>query len=73
MTIQNYHFDERSNKTHVQVATKEFTEWYWVSGRIPQTAIFAVLTPVINARLVEFAIGEADTPHEIESPMCGLL
>ena len=67
MTVLQHEYDGVANKTHVRVQTKEFTDWFWIAGKMAAPAALACLAPIIEARLAEFHTGAADTPHEIET------
>lgn len=74
MQVLRREYDAVSNKTHIEVETDEFTEWYWISGNLSSKDALDILSPVITARLDEFYAGESDTPHEIETTHnCGLI
>ena len=74
MKVLQFSYDTQSNRTHTQIETAQFTEWYSITGKC-ETAedVLLWLEPVITRRMNEFATGEADTPHEIDSAYCSLL
>jgi hypothetical protein len=74
MQVIQFKYDYPSNRTHAQIETAEFTEWYSITGECETAAdILLWLEPVITRRLNEFKAGIVDTPHEIESAYCSLL
>ena len=74
MTVLQFAYDWRSNRTHAQVQTDEFTEWYSIAGECETDAdVMLWLGPVIQRRLDEFRAGVVETPHEIDSAYCSLL
>jgi len=76
MRVLQFSYDRISNKTHAQIETAEFTEWYSIVGECEcgtSEDVLLWLEPVITRRLNEFKVGTADTPHEIESVYCSLL
>jgi len=76
MKVLQFSYDSQSNRTHAQIETPEFTEWYSIAGECEcETAadVLLWLEPVITRRLNEFTAGIVDTLHEIESFYCSLI
>lgn len=67
MQVLRRKHDAIADKTHVEVETDEFTDWYWVSGELSSKDALEILSPVIVTRLEEFYAHLVDTPHEIET------
>ena len=73
MKVLDYKYDAASNKTHAKIDTGMFREWYWIAGCVERQNVLDWLEPPIWQRLADFAMGIADTPHEIEGLNWGLL
>ncbi len=74
LKVIEFDYDSHCNKTHLRIETSEFTDWYWVGGKVTRLEALELLTPMIHRQLGEFRSGLADTPHGIETAhCCGLI
>jgi len=53
--VLGLYFDPPTNKTHFHVETPEFTDWYWVRGRVKdRTELLSLVMPLIERQLADF-------------------
>lgn len=57
ITIADLSYDGVSNKTHAFVETLEFSQWFWISGRLNEAKFATMIRPTVERLRVELGKG----------------
>ena len=56
ITITDLSYDSLSNKTHAFVEIPEFSQWFWISGKLNETQFKRIISPTVQRLAAEVRI-----------------